>query len=58
MKQRTEQELEQLSQKLMMSGSKVCPDCQKPALAILMDANCLKIRCNQCDFHFEDFYGG
>lgn len=55
---RTEQELEQLCQKLMMTGSKVCPDCQKPALSIMLDANCLKIRCAQCDFRFEDFYGG
>lgn len=58
MKNRTEQELEQLCQNLMMSGSKVCPDCQKPALSLLMDANCLKVRCAACDFCFEDFYGG
>lgn len=58
MRQRTEQELEQLSQKLMMTGSKVCPDCAQPTLSVVFDANYLKIRCGSCDFRFEDFYGG
>lgn len=58
MKQRTEQELEQLAQKLMMTGSKVCPDCQQPTLKVVFDANYLKARCSSCDFRYEDYFAG
>lgn len=58
MKQRTDQELEQLAQKLMMTGSKVCPDCQQSTLKVVFDANYLKARCSSCDFHYEDYFAG
>lgn len=58
MKERTEQEMELLTQRLMATGSKICPDCQQPTLSVTFDANYLKIRCGSCDFHFEDYYGG
>jgi transcription elongation factor Elf1 len=58
MKERTEQELEQLTQRLMATGSKVCPDCGASTLSVTFDANYLKIRCGSCDFRFEDYYGG
>lgn len=58
MKPRTEKELDQISQRLMATGSKICPDCQKPALSVIFDANFLKIRCGGCDFHIEDYFGG
>lgn len=58
MKERTQHELEQLSEKLMMTGSKVCPDCERSTLTVLFDANFLKISCSNCDFRYEDYYGG
>ncbi|MBO9541232.1 hypothetical protein J7643_11640 [bacterium] len=56
--QRTEQELELLGQRLMATGSKVCPDCNQPSLVIQFDANYLKIRCGSCTFKIEDYFGG
>lgn len=56
--QRTEKELELLGQRLLATGSKVCPDCAQPALQVLFDANYLKIRCSACTFKIEDYFGG
>lgn len=58
MKTRTEAELDQITQRIMATGSKSCPDCQKPTLTLTLDANFTRIRCSSCDFLHEDFFGG
>lgn len=58
MKSRSEKELEQLSQRILATGTKVCPDCGKTALTLQFDANYTKIRCGACDFKVEEYFGG
>lgn len=58
MKARTEKELEQLSQRILATGTKVCPDCNAATLSLQFDANYTKIRCGSCDFKVEEYFGG
>lgn len=58
MRKRTEKELEELSVRIMQTGTKVCPDCGQPTLVSSFDEHYWRMHCTSCDFAHNDYMSG
>ena len=58
MKTRTEEEMNVLVERLLASGTRVCPDCGTQGIEVRLDANVIRLDCPRCEFFYEDLFAG
>ena len=58
MRKRSEKELEEITIKVMQTGTKQCPDCAANTLVSSFDEHYWKMYCTSCDFQHSDYMSG